>query len=316
MAKYHINPNTGNPGICKADPSKPNARGCDFDLGESDHYASADEARTAYEFSMVNEATPIASKPVDKKLLQIQAKAALPTEHAFSILAPFSWQEATSAQSELIFRMGEEQQRAEGWREPIGNRYGPKWYSYSDSAYSAAEQEGKLNAERYAAALERDPSDPRPMINVLSSNSVDENSSRVRLTDAEYGAAMQISMYGSSDQEMIYNQPAAFLKVIADTPAGRSNLRSLIKLSNELRETNPNFVPTRGEVPPARTTGRRSEEGVPQMQKIGPYGYGLLQSYARERFGDRAKEFWLTVESTSGNYPKISDFMRAIKEFS
>jgi hypothetical protein len=42
MAKYHINPRTGNPGICRAHKQ------CPFG-GESEHYGSESEARQAYE---------------------------------------------------------------------------------------------------------------------------------------------------------------------------------------------------------------------------------------------------------------------------
>lgn len=45
MAKYHINPKTGNPGRCSA------VHQCPFG-GESDHYGSESEARQAYEGSM------------------------------------------------------------------------------------------------------------------------------------------------------------------------------------------------------------------------------------------------------------------------
>lgn len=43
MAKFHINPETGDAGSCKATQGK-----CPFG-GESEHYPSADEARAAYE---------------------------------------------------------------------------------------------------------------------------------------------------------------------------------------------------------------------------------------------------------------------------
>lgn len=316
MAKYHINPNTGNPGVCRADPSKPNARGCDFDLGESDHYASADEARTAYEASMADEATPAAAKPVDKRTLRLQAKAAFPTEHSFGTMVAFDYNEAREAQQELLKGLSKEEKIAQGWKDESGVGSGPKWQEYFLGSYGATRRESELNLARYAAALENDATDPRPISEVVASGAVDESSPRVRLNDAEHSAAEAISMLPRTTQEMVYRQPAAFLKVLADTPGGNSNARALAQLSDEIRAQNPGFAPRRGEVPPARVSGRRSEEGVPQMQKMGPYGYGLLQDYARTKFGDRAKEFWLTVESNSVNYPKISDFMRAAKEFS
>ena len=46
MARYHINPKTGNPGICTA-----NAGRCPYG-GEEEHYGSADVARSAFESGM------------------------------------------------------------------------------------------------------------------------------------------------------------------------------------------------------------------------------------------------------------------------
>lgn len=315
MAKYHINPATGNPGVCRADPSKPNARGCDFDLGESDHYGSAEEARTAYEASMENEATPAAAKPVDKKTLRLQAKTEIPKNQSFGKITPFAYDEATDAQHQLFKDLSKEEQIAQGWENESGYGGGPKWHSFFKKAIGAASKEGNFNTGRYAAALANNASDPRSITDVLASGTVDENSPRVRLNDVEYETAKSIARLPRTTQEMVYKQPAAFLRVLADTPAGNSNVRALAQLSNELRAKNPDFVPTRGETPPPRTSGRRSNDGVPQMQNMGPYGYGLLQSYAKERFGERSREFWNTVHSKTVNYPKLSDFMRAAKEF-
>jgi len=52
MAKYHINPETGAPGVCRADPSNPNSRGCRFRASEDEHYGSKEEASRAYEARM------------------------------------------------------------------------------------------------------------------------------------------------------------------------------------------------------------------------------------------------------------------------
>lgn len=49
MARYHYNPNSGAVGICRADPSKPNSKGCRFQLSEGEHFGSAAEASRAYE---------------------------------------------------------------------------------------------------------------------------------------------------------------------------------------------------------------------------------------------------------------------------
>lgn len=49
MARYHYNPDTGQVGVCRADPSKPNSRGCKFKLTEGEHFQSSEEAAKAYE---------------------------------------------------------------------------------------------------------------------------------------------------------------------------------------------------------------------------------------------------------------------------
>lgn len=49
MTRYHYNPETGKVGACRADPSKPNSRGCKFQLAEDDHFSTALEASRAYE---------------------------------------------------------------------------------------------------------------------------------------------------------------------------------------------------------------------------------------------------------------------------
>lgn len=48
-ARYHINPNTGQVGVCKSDTTNPRARGCDFKLSDDEHYANAADARSAFE---------------------------------------------------------------------------------------------------------------------------------------------------------------------------------------------------------------------------------------------------------------------------
>lgn len=52
MAKYHINPETGNPGICRADPKNPQSSGCRFKLSDGEHYGSKEEAARGFEIAM------------------------------------------------------------------------------------------------------------------------------------------------------------------------------------------------------------------------------------------------------------------------
>jgi hypothetical protein len=46
MPRYHINPETGNPGVCHAKTK------CPFGDIQSEHFDSKDEARSAYEKAM------------------------------------------------------------------------------------------------------------------------------------------------------------------------------------------------------------------------------------------------------------------------
>jgi hypothetical protein len=55
MSSYHINPTTGNPGICRA------KKKCRFGDITGQHYGSADQAREAYELKMKE-------KQIDKNL--------------------------------------------------------------------------------------------------------------------------------------------------------------------------------------------------------------------------------------------------------
>lgn len=54
MSKWHVNPNTGNPGRCRADASNPRGRGCDFQLSENEHFDSALSAARNYEQQQAN----------------------------------------------------------------------------------------------------------------------------------------------------------------------------------------------------------------------------------------------------------------------
>lgn len=73
MAQYHINPQTGNPGVCRA------AKACPF--GPPDlHYKSPDEARLAYE----NDHAPFPGPPSLKKLTHEELRLALLTEAQLS----------------------------------------------------------------------------------------------------------------------------------------------------------------------------------------------------------------------------------------
>lgn len=64
--RFHINPNTGKAGVCKADSSKAKSRGCDFakDGVEPPHFASKEDATSHYEKTASEEfgATTTASK--------------------------------------------------------------------------------------------------------------------------------------------------------------------------------------------------------------------------------------------------------------
>ena len=61
MARYHYNPETGKVGVCRADSSKPNSRGCRFALAESEHFASAEAAAKAFEATQDALPAPLSS---------------------------------------------------------------------------------------------------------------------------------------------------------------------------------------------------------------------------------------------------------------
>jgi hypothetical protein len=66
MPKYHINPQTGNPGTCHA------KKNCPFGDIQSDHYDSADQARSAYEqanqeYTVTQSTQTNANKALQKK---------------------------------------------------------------------------------------------------------------------------------------------------------------------------------------------------------------------------------------------------------
>lgn len=59
--KYHINNVTGRPNICRA-----TKRGCPMGSGESEHYATREEAQAAYEKSMGEQSAPSLKKTKKK----------------------------------------------------------------------------------------------------------------------------------------------------------------------------------------------------------------------------------------------------------
>ena len=64
MARYHINPKTGNPGICRAKKS------CPFGNIETEHFDSQEAARSAYEMTMASAAIPELTQEKFEKWLQ------------------------------------------------------------------------------------------------------------------------------------------------------------------------------------------------------------------------------------------------------
>lgn len=72
MTKWHVNPNTGNPGRCSVDWNNPKSRGCPHQLSQNEHFSTAAEASTFYsqkresQFDLFEGATlSSASQPVD-----------------------------------------------------------------------------------------------------------------------------------------------------------------------------------------------------------------------------------------------------------
>lgn len=71
MSRYHVNPETGEPGPCRAQKS------CPFGDMESDHYDSKESARKAYEDSMADSATVSHSAPTTGWLTRDEARLEL-----------------------------------------------------------------------------------------------------------------------------------------------------------------------------------------------------------------------------------------------
>lgn len=67
MAKYHIKPDSGEPGACKAKSG--NCPFKDADGNETPHFGSRDEAREAFEASQEASLTSLTSRKVDKDIM-------------------------------------------------------------------------------------------------------------------------------------------------------------------------------------------------------------------------------------------------------
>lgn len=79
MAKYHINPETGNPGVCNAKVK------CRFGDLEADHYTSKEAAREAFEARMDELASP--DKLFEERASAIQAKLSRPSTMDYDAIA-------------------------------------------------------------------------------------------------------------------------------------------------------------------------------------------------------------------------------------
>lgn len=122
MAKYHINPETGNPGICRADPSKPGSRGCRFGESEAEHYATREEAARAYEARMEATAKDEPAKDPEALTEELRDRLIRPQSVDFDTIS-----------------------RELGWI--------AEW----EKPWTAEETENIHTVEKIAAILERDP---------------------------------------------------------------------------------------------------------------------------------------------------------------
>lgn len=71
MARYHVNPKTGNPGLCAAKQS------CPFGSLDSDHYDSSIEAREAYEKSQASSLLPPNRSQLVKAFNELRGQASI-----------------------------------------------------------------------------------------------------------------------------------------------------------------------------------------------------------------------------------------------
>lgn len=83
MSKFHINPNTGAAGRCRAFAGE-----CPFG-GESDHYGSAEKARNAFEARMGGSFAPpsLSPLPARKVTRWNREEIALTSEHPDELMA-------------------------------------------------------------------------------------------------------------------------------------------------------------------------------------------------------------------------------------
>lgn len=292
---YHVNPQTGNPGVCKAE-----AKGCPFG-GTEEHFTSKDAARAHYEDQMksgvlepssVTKAKSLISRPKDRKFGEPVFVNAFAAE-----LALEAWDKKAS-----------EEEKA---------KYSEELEAHLKSQESSVESD--LHVQRISRMMGNNSD--KSMKELLTTNAVTEKDEVHQLSQGVKNLVEGFTYYPAKAKEAFYATPAKYLETFASSHSYKAHsapaIEAIARIAQAVHAKDPKFDPDfqRFE-PPSRVSGRVAHNEMMQMQNVSPQTYGLLKRYVSDKYGaEREKEFWETVRSESVNYPKITDFIRAEKAF-
>ena len=294
MAKYHIT-KKGEPGVCRATKTCPLG-------GESEHYATKEEAAKAFE--------------------ETHSGNLIPKQKALSFPSGVNkFHEIRHAD----YNAQEREIR--------------KKFALPNNNYGAVTEEGRQILKDMWANRRREED---RIMKVFSQNQGDITteemiaSGQVR-EDSVVPRAVQTSSYpilaynvanaDRATKEAFYKLPTsfhpAFLANRTDKGYASAGFKELVKLASDLHASDPSWRPNARSVVPRRvakysygdTIHKRVGEAK-DMQNVSAETYSLLEDGAKLRVGkDNADRFWGTVNSDSVNKPKISDYFRALKNF-
>ena len=148
MVKYHISPASGRPNICRAKVKCPIG-------GESDHYASKEEARAAYEKKMSQDLGNVSTttRKATRLSLEEELKKATP-DNIDGKLAELYYKEAQAQAQVAAARSALERDRKYQERYPQGH---PNWSTYEKSIARLQDRIVEQEAVAEVAAKEATP---------------------------------------------------------------------------------------------------------------------------------------------------------------
>lgn len=298
MTKYHIT-KKGEPGVCRATKSCP--------LGvESDHYSSREEAQKAYETSQSTQNTPSMKKapPTSQGLVHFQELRYLDysaQERHYEKLRKASPHPNRQSDEALdYYKAYTEEQRANSAVE-----YDRLMKIFSHTA------SGKTSEELIASG------------EVTSASSLPE---AVKTSGYSHLATL-VTASDKATKEAFYKLPTSYHKAFVSTHSYKghavSAFKNLVKLASDLHEKDAKWEPDERWVEPRRMArygyGDRPSRRVGEakdMQNTAPSTYAILEEGAKLRVGEaNVDRFWRTVQSDSVNKPKLTDYFRALKNF-